>query len=87
MPEKSFVSFVIIAYNEEANITRTLAAITALEQLGEYEIIVVNDGSRDRTALVVADIAERNRCIQLISLARNRGRGYARWHWDFRGAW
>jgi GT2 family glycosyltransferase len=78
VPEESFVSFVVIAYNEEANIARTLAAITALEELGEYEVIVVNDGSRDNTAQVVGDIAMRNPCVRLIDIAENCGRGYAR---------
>jgi hypothetical protein len=76
--EEALVSFVVIAYNEAANITRTLAAITDLEGLGEHEIIVVDDGSRDDTAHIVADIARQNPRVQLIELAENRGRGYAR---------
>ncbi len=54
------VSFVIIAFNEEANIARAIFAITGLEGLGDHEIIVVNDGSRDGTARVVRDIARRD---------------------------
>jgi glycosyltransferase involved in cell wall biosynthesis len=78
VPEEIFVSFVVIAYNEAANIGRTLAAIADLEDLGEHEVIVVDDGSRDDTAQVVADIAARDSCVELIRLAENRGRGYAR---------
>lgn len=78
MPDDSFVSFVVIAYNEAASITRTVVAITELEDLGEYEVIVVDDGSRDRTTQIVSDIAKRNPCVQLIELKENRGRGYAR---------
>jgi glycosyltransferase involved in cell wall biosynthesis len=76
--EGAFVSFVVIAYNEAANISRTLAAITALETLGKHEVIVVNDGSRDNTAQIVREIAAQNRRVRLIDLAENRGRGYAR---------
>ena len=74
------VSFVVIAYNEAGNIGRTLDRITALVGLAErrYEVIVVNDGSRDRTADIVADRAARNPRINLIDLPENRGRGYAR---------
>jgi hypothetical protein len=75
---KPLISFVVIAYNEESNIANTLAAIKELKDLGEHELIVVNDGSRDRTAQIVARIAARDSCIQLINLAKNRGRGYAR---------
>jgi Glycosyl transferase family 2 len=78
MPGRSLISFVVIAYNEAANIARTLASITELEDLGQYEIIVVDDGSRDDTALVVTDIAAGNPRIRLIELAENHGRGYAR---------
>ncbi len=72
------VSFVVIAYNEAANIGQALAAITGLTGLGPHEIIVVNDGSRDGTAQVVAGLAARNPRIRLIDLPANRGRGYAR---------
>ena len=74
------ISFVVIAYNEAKNIGRTLDAITALSGLvpGEYEVVVVNDGSRDSTAAVVSGRAARNQAIRLIDLPQNRGRGYAR---------
>jgi GT2 family glycosyltransferase len=78
MSEDPLTSFVVIAYNEAANIGRTLDAITSLAGLGRYEVIVVNDGSRDRTAGIVADVADRNPHVRLIDLDRNRGRGYAR---------
>jgi GT2 family glycosyltransferase len=72
------VSLVVIAYNEANNIGRTLDAIAALDGLDEYEVVVVNDGSRDGTADVVRDRAVRNPRIRLIDLPKNRGRGYAR---------
>lgn len=73
-------SFVVIAYNEAGNIGRALDGITALAGLerSRYEVIVVNDGSRDETAAVVASRAAVNPHIKLIDLPRNRGRGYAR---------
>jgi hypothetical protein len=72
------VSFVVIAYNEAGNIGRTLDAITSLAGLDDYEVIVVNDGSRDATADVVRGRAAGNPRVRLIDLPRNRGRGYAR---------
>jgi len=43
------VSIVIPAYNAQRTIGKCLAAATSLEWAGDVEIIVVNDGSSDRT--------------------------------------
>jgi glycosyltransferase involved in cell wall biosynthesis len=74
------VSFAVIAYNEQKNIGCTLDAILALSgfDADAYEVIVVNDGSDDRTAEVVMECAQREPRIRLINLPRNCGRGYAR---------
>jgi GT2 family glycosyltransferase len=72
------VSFVVIAYNEAEGIGRALGAISALAGAGDHEVVVVNDGSRDRTGDVVAEIAARDRRVRLINLGVNHGRGYAR---------
>jgi glycosyltransferase involved in cell wall biosynthesis len=72
------ISFVVIAYNEEANIAATLGAIMGLDDLGHYEIVVVDDGSLDRTAEIVSAIARQRPNVRLIALERNFGRGYAR---------
>jgi glycosyltransferase involved in cell wall biosynthesis len=78
MPDNIFVSFIVIAYNEELNIARTINSITELEDLGEHEVVVVDDGSRDGTARIVSGIALRNPNVRLIKLPGNYGRGYAR---------
>ncbi len=43
------LSVVIITFNEEANIGRTLASVQPLVADGKGEIIVVDSGSTDRT--------------------------------------
>ena len=51
------VSIVIPAYNAEAYIERTIRS--ALEQTyPNIEVVVVNDGSKDRTAAVVESIRD-----------------------------
>jgi peptidoglycan-N-acetylglucosamine deacetylase len=67
MPDEILVSFVVIAYNEEANIARTINSITGLADLGRYEVIVVDDGSRDGTARIVGGLADQNPHIRLSS--------------------
>jgi glycosyltransferase involved in cell wall biosynthesis len=53
---------------------RTLRSIT-----DDYEVIVVNDGSRDRTAEIVTELSRRNSRVRLVSHAENRGYGAALW--------
>ena len=73
------LSIVIPAYNEEERIRGTL------ERIGEYlagrdyeaEVIVVSDGSRDRTADIVREMKTAIPSLLLIELPRNRGKGYA----------
>jgi glycosyltransferase involved in cell wall biosynthesis len=65
------VSIIVPAYNEERGLPIVLDELTHLP-LSSFEIIVVDDGSTDGTALV----AKRFPC-RLISHARNQGKGAA----------
>ena len=73
------VSFVIPAYNEEKNIANCIASILHQEELKDYEIIVVNDGSKDKTSKIVKGLIKKNKSIQLLDLKANKGRGNARY--------
>jgi len=72
-------SIVIPAYNEESRITPTLEATVQYLELRklQYEIIVVNDGSSDRTVEVVSHLQSQNPHIKLVSLPQNCGKGEA----------
>jgi GT2 family glycosyltransferase len=72
------VSFIVIAHNEEATIAATISSIAELDGLAEYEIIVVNDGSRDKTTEIVDGIAARNPNVKHIARPDKMGRGNAR---------
>lgn len=73
------LSIVAPAYNEEGNIHAFLSAITSeLEKLGEtFEIIFVNDGSRDKTLGLLAAAASKDPRVKVVSLARNFGKDVA----------
>jgi len=70
------VSIIVPAYNEQAAICDVLDGIaTAMDAMGEpYEIIVVDDGSQDDTALLCASRPS----VRVIRHSRNRGTGAAR---------
>jgi poly-beta-1,6-N-acetyl-D-glucosamine synthase len=57
-PYKPLVSVLIPAYNEEVGVIRTLDSIRA-NSYANYEIIVVNDGSTDKTSRVVRSYIKR----------------------------
>lgn len=67
-------SVVIPAFNEAASLARVVEKVAALP--GPVEVIVVDDGSTDRTA---DEIARVQRCLPIVSLrlAGNRGKGAA----------
>jgi len=73
------ISAVLPAYNEEKLIGGTAAAVAEVlaRLVDDYEVIVVNDGSRDRTAEVVATLATGNPRIRCVDHAVNRGYGEA----------
>ena len=71
--QKTRYSVVLPVYNEEAVITescRRIRAIMAAE--GEpFEIIVVNDGSRDQSAAILRELCRRDPVFKLISFYAN----------------
>lgn len=67
------------AYNEEKNIVSTIEkAVKVLPTVAEkWEIIVVNDGSLDKTGEVVEGLIKENKRIRMITHSPNRGYGGA----------
>jgi dolichol-phosphate mannosyltransferase len=73
------ISLIIPAYNEEAGIRLALEeADRALAQVADdYEILVVDDGSRDGTTRTVADALRNLPHVRLLRHSKNRGYGAA----------
>lgn len=65
------VSVIIPVYNEEGNIEALLDRLTPILKPYTYEIIFVNDGSKDRTVYDVKVHTKRDKRIKLISFNRN----------------
>jgi dolichyl-phosphate beta-glucosyltransferase len=72
-------SIIIPAYNESARLGATLDRVLQYvsAQQWDAEIIVVNDGSRDRTPDLVREYASKNSCVRLLENPGNRGKGYS----------
>jgi glycosyltransferase involved in cell wall biosynthesis len=73
------LSIVIPAYNEGARIERTLDRVmSCVEQQGwDAEVLVVDDGSVDATAAIIARWMEAHPRLHLVKNEGNRGKGYS----------
>jgi len=78
MPQRS-LSIFFPCYNEEANVERsTREAIKAAQLVTpDFEVIIVNDGSRDKTGEIAERLAQEDRRVRVIHHPRNRGYGAA----------
>ncbi len=73
------LSVIIPAYNEESRIVPTVQDIVGYCRGGRraFEVILVDDGSRDGTTAVARVLSEEFPELRVIRLAANRGKGYA----------
>ena len=72
------VSVVVPAYNEEGNLPHLIdKLVPILSAYADYEIILVNDGSADKTVEVMKQLHHANSRVNYISLSRNFGHQYA----------
>jgi len=78
MNEKPYLSVVIPAYKEENRIGKTLVELDKYfsRQNYTYELLVVNDGSSDKTADVVKSYQSLVKNLKLIDNKENHGKGY-----------
>lgn len=67
-------SLVVPAFNEQEVLPLTYPRLkSVMDPLGDYEIIFVNDGSRDDTLNALKDIASKDKTVKIISFSRNFG--------------
>ena len=72
---KISLSIIIPVYNEEKTILKILKKIDVLKKYSELEIIVINDGSTDKTLEIL--IENKNLYTKLIDIKNNTGKGKA----------
>src|SRR5712692_6264668 len=73
------LSIVIPSFNEELRLPVTLADISAYIRASkrETEVIVVDDGSTDRTADIASSFRGEIQRLRVIANKKNRGKGYS----------
>ena len=79
MSNDFLLSVVVPAYNEEARLGASLKRMWEYFQSQSYkfEILVVSDGSTDKTVQVVEEMSKDHSEIQLLTYSPNRGKGHA----------
>jgi len=73
------LSVVIPAYNEEKRLPKTLSEIDRYlrEQSYDYEILVVNDGSKDKTVETARSLISKIKNLKVTGYEKNQGKGFA----------
>lgn len=74
--EDLFISIIIPCYNEEKVINKAYETITDVmnnELQYEYELLFIDDGSRDRTLEILKEISKKDSKIKILSFTRNFG--------------
>ena len=73
------LSVIIPAYNEEKNIRSTVERLVSIfkdKVLNDYEILIFNDKSTDRTGEIVDKLAREHKEVRVIHNPTNKGFGY-----------
>jgi dolichyl-phosphate beta-glucosyltransferase len=73
------ISVIIPAYNEESRLPATLDSVYQYlsQRYPEFEILVVDDGSLDRTVDIVESYAKTHPRVRVLSYQPNQGKGHA----------
>ena len=73
------LSIIVPAYNEQLRITSFLKNLLdfSKKNLDSYEIIIVDDGSTDKTYQIVKNLIKDNENTKIITYSENKGKGYA----------
>jgi polyisoprenyl-phosphate glycosyltransferase len=67
------ISVVTPMHNEEGNARALYERVAAAMEPFDWELVVVDDGSRDRTPEILAELAASDQRVKLVSLSRNFG--------------
>ena len=66
------VLIIVPAYNEQDNIEKVVNNL--IENYPQYDYLVVNDGSKDKTLSILKEYAEKDTRVKYLSFSRNFGK-------------
>lgn len=76
LSEYPFVSILVPCYNESENVVETIHS-AARQNYPNFEIIAIDDGSRDDTGIMLNQLAAQYSMLRVVHLARNQGKAMA----------
>jgi glycosyltransferase involved in cell wall biosynthesis len=68
-----YISIILPIYNEEQGISELLEETIKAVNILDYEILAINDGSKDNSYEVLKSFAENNKRIKIINFKKNYG--------------
>ena len=71
------ISVVVSCYNEEESIPlfyNEIKKVMSIMKEFQFEVLFVDDGSKDRTLEVAKELAKKDECIKYVSFSRNFGK-------------
>lgn len=76
---RCFLSVVIPAYQEETRLRGSLSSLRdyLINQNYSWEVIVVDDGSRDQTSRIPLEVFSESEAVKVLQNPKNRGKGYS----------
>lgn len=75
-PSEHGCSIIIPCFNEAAQVRDTIK-FAMQTQYPDFEVIAVNDGSRDKTAEILDELLQKYPKLRVVHLAENQGKAYA----------
>ena len=86
--EFGLISIIMAAYNAEKTIEQAINSVLR-QTYTDFELLVVNDCSKDRTVELVKSIAAKDNRVRLISNEKNSGVSFTRKHGleESNGSW
>lgn len=73
--KQPFITIMIPAHNEEVMIATTITYLFDNLNYDQFEVLVMNDGSTDKTAQIVAALQKKYSRLRTIEIIKNKGEG------------